>query len=126
MKTLKSERRESPRINQELPLKVAANGYDFSTSTQNISCLGAYCNINKYIPPFTRVMIKLTLPLANGAAVNPCDVECKGVIVRTEDTPAGGFNIAVFFNHIRDEEKKKISQYISQFIPQKSASPQRI
>lgn len=57
------ERRVHPRLDKKLPFKVAANGYDFSTSTQNISCVGAYCQIKKYIPPFTRVSIKLTLPV---------------------------------------------------------------
>ena len=119
IKGKKNERRQHPRIDHELPLKVAANGYDFATSTQNVSCVGAYCQINKYLPPFTRVMIKLTLPTvsANGNK-NSC-VECRGVVVRSEDdAKTGGFNIAVFFNEINAEQRKKISQYISQFLPQ--------
>jgi len=121
MKALKSERRLHPRIDQQLPLKVAANGFDFSTSTQNISCLGAYCNIDKYVPPFTRVLIKLSLPVAARAASRTIPVECHGVIVRTEDAQSGGFNIAIFFNRITDEQRKKITQYINQFLPQESA-----
>ncbi|MBI4981687.1 MAG: hypothetical protein HZC15_00840, partial [Candidatus Omnitrophica bacterium] len=62
------EKRLHPRIDSALPIKVAANGYDFSTTTQNVSCLGAYCTISKYIPPFTKVLIKLTLPIGKSHA----------------------------------------------------------
>lgn len=106
------ERRLHPRIEKEFPVKIAANGYDFVTATQNLSCLGAYCRINKYVPPFTKVSIKLNLP----NATNP-NIECKGVIVRTEDESTGGFNIAIFFNEIKDNQRQKISQYLNQFLP---------
>lgn len=118
----KEERRKYPRIEQRLPLKIVANGYDFVTSTQNISCVGAYCHVEKYVPPFTKIMVKLTLPIAIG---NNHNVECKGVVVRTEDEENGGFNIAVFFNEMNIHQRQKISQYINQFLPQNSSSLKR-
>lgn len=118
IKNKKTERRQHPRIEERLPLKVAANGYDFVTSTLNVSCVGAYCHIDKYIPPFTKVMVKLSLPMAM-AALNGnknANIECKGVVVRSEDENKGGFNIAIFFNDIGDNQRQKISQYISQLL----------
>jgi hypothetical protein len=112
-----AERRIHPRLNQELPFKVGANGYNFSTNTQNISCVGAYCKIKKYIPPFTKVKVKLTFPMKSRIGNGDYTMDCEGVIVRTEDEKKGGFNIAIFFNVIKDEQRKKISQYINQFIP---------
>ena len=120
MKKLSTERRQHPRIDQELPIKVAANGYDFITSTQNISCVGAYCHINKYVPPFTKVMVKLSLPIADFNGSKTYNVDCKGVVVRTEDEHSGGFNVAIFFNQITDSQRKKISEYIRQFLPEDS------
>lgn len=117
MKTIKAERRQYPRLEQQLPLKVIANGYDFVTTTQNVSCVGAYCRIAKYVPPFTKVMVKLSLPVKKDSGSKNYHLECKGVLVRTEDEPGGGFNIAIFFNEIRDDQRKKISEYINQFIP---------
>ncbi len=111
-----SERRIHPRVSQELPFKVAANGYAFSTSTKNISCVGAYCWIKKYIPPFTKVAVKLTLPVKGKAGSKSYCVDCEGVIVRTQDESKGGFNIAIFFNSIKDAQREKISKYINQFI----------
>mgnify|MGYP000897220549 CR=1 FL=1 len=108
------ERRVHPRINQNLPINVVANGYDFVTSTLNLSCLGAYCRIDKYVPPFTRVRIKMELPMARNEKT---PVECDGVIVRSEDEAQGGFNVAIYFNKITDAPRKKITQYINQFLP---------
>lgn len=122
IRNAKGERRQYPRIEERLPLKVAANGYDFATSTLNISCLGAYCCINKYVPPFTRVMIKLTLPIITNNANKNYDVQCQGVVVRTKDADEGGFNIAIFFNEIKNIQRQKISQYINQFLPKESSA----
>jgi hypothetical protein len=52
-----------------------------------------------------------------------CKVESNGVIVRTEDAKSGGFNIAIFFNEIKDEQRQKISRYISQALSDKSPPP---
>lgn len=125
IKHKKTERRQYPRVEQRLPLKIAANGYDFITTTQNISCVGAYCHVDKYIPPFTKIMVKLTMPITSNEGDDRCSVECKGVVVRAEDEKKGGFNIAVFFNQINDSQRQKISQYISKFLPQNPPHPAR-
>ncbi|MFZ2356673.1 MAG: PilZ domain-containing protein [Candidatus Omnitrophota bacterium] len=116
---MKREKRLHPRIAQELPLKIAANGYDFVTSTKNLSCLGAYCRIDKYVPPFTKIAVKFDLPVADyhGLRQN-YNVACNGVIVRSEDDISGGFNVAIFFNEIKDSQRKIIIKYVNQFLPQ--------
>jgi len=116
----RSERRLHPRIDEKLPIDVEANGYDFITTTKNISCLGAYCHIEKYIPPFTKVHTKLSLPVSNETGKKDLRVECDGVVVRTEDAPdKKGFNIAIFFNAINEAQRKRISQYISSILASK-------
>jgi c-di-GMP-binding flagellar brake protein YcgR len=121
------ERRQYPRVKKSLPLKIAADGFDFVTSTQNISCLGAYCHLDKYIPPFTKITVKLTLPMmTDNSERRNFLLECKGVVVRTEDEEKGGFNVAIFFNEIKNPQKEKISQYLSQFIPKEYSSLKRL
>ena len=120
MKAKGSERRQYPRIDQKLPIKIAADGYDFMTSTRNVSCVGAYCHLDKYIPPFTKIAVKLSLPVMSQGKMQNIEVGCNGVIVRSEDEKNGGFNIAVFFNHITESQRKKIAQYVSQFLPKRS------
>ncbi|MDD4979969.1 MAG: PilZ domain-containing protein [Candidatus Omnitrophica bacterium] len=121
-----TERRRYPRIKQALPIKIVANGYDFTTSTQNISCVGAYCCLDKYIPPFTKIAAKVILPITNAKRIENVEVECTGVIVRTEDKENGGFNIAIFFNKITPGQRKKISQYVNQFLPKESCGHKRL
>lgn len=113
-----AERRAHPRLEHKLPFKVAANGYDFSTTTENISCVGAYCRIKKYIPPFTRVAVKLSLPIKTESGKRDRVIDCQGTIVRTIDDKSEGFNIAIFFNRINNPQRKVISEYINQFLPQ--------
>ncbi|RJP28798.1 MAG: PilZ domain-containing protein [Candidatus Omnitrophota bacterium] len=109
------ERRQYPRVTATLPFRVIANGYDFATSTENVSCIGAYCHVDKYIPPFTKVAVDISLPPGNKRLKKNAPLKCTGVIVRTEDDTNGGFKIAIFFNDIKDEQKKKISEYLSHF-----------
>lgn len=120
MKSKKTERRQYPRIEQELPLKIAVDGYGFATSTQNVSCVGAYCHLDKYIPPFTKIAVKVILPIMLGGRIKNIEVECTGVVVRTEDEKKGGFNIAVFFNGIKENQRKKIAKYVNQLLPKSS------
>ncbi|MBM3250526.1 MAG: PilZ domain-containing protein [Candidatus Omnitrophica bacterium] len=116
------ERRKHPRLLQKLPIKIAAGDYDFTTATKNVSCVGTYCSISKYIPPFTKVLVKLSLPIRTKSSSKAYAVECKGVIVRTEDDTKSGFNIAIFFNDIKESQRKIISRYINQFLPSKSSA----
>lgn len=117
IKIRKYERRLHPRIEQKLPFKIAANGYDLVTTTDNISCLGAYCSIDKYIPPFTKIAVKMDMAIVSEGKRQDYSIECNGVIVRVNDDSKGGFNIAIFFNRINDNQRKIISRYVSQFIP---------
>jgi len=106
------ERRIHPRIDHQLPLNVAFNEHAFTTNTQNLSCLGTYCRIDKYIPPFTRVRIKLDLPVNN----EKHNVECDGVVVRSDDDADGTFDIAIYFNRIQDHSRQKLTDYVSQHV----------
>jgi len=120
MKNKDTERRQHPRIQQALPLRIAADGYQFVTNTENVSCVGAYCHLDKYIPPFTKIAVKIILPVKVSDRTKDMNVECNGVVVRTDDEKKGGFNIAVFFNEIKENQQKKIAQYINQFLPKNS------
>lgn len=110
------ERRIHPRVDHNLPINVVANGYDFMTQTKNVSCLGAYCHIDKYVPPFTRVKIKMALPMQSGRVRMEKEVECEGVIVRSEDAPSGGFNVAIYFNRIKEIPRQDLAAYVNQVL----------
>ena len=96
----KTERRRSPRIKRELSLKIKLEDYDVVGQTRDISCIGAYCTVNKYIPPFSLISIILLLPLKIRNRNNIYNVRCQGVVVRTEEDPKSNkeYNIAIYFN----------------------------
>ena len=111
-----TERRKFPRIEKEVALKIRAENCDLVTQTKNISCVGAYCWINRYIPPLTKLSIILLLPHRSESKNGIIKVQCRGVVVRTEKRSPQGFDIAIYFNEINNRNKGKIEKYINQFL----------
>lgn len=107
-----TERRRSPRIEKEIALKIRADNCDIVTQTKNISSLGAYCTVNRYIPPLTKLAIVLMLPLKEKD--NSTQVQCRGVVVRTKNRHPDGFDIAIYFNEINKKNKEKIEKFVKQ------------
>lgn len=108
------EKRKSPRLSKSLPLKVIDSGKGFITETQNISTSGAYCRVNKYIAPLTKLDITLFVPGTNKKKKDH-KVSCRGVVVRTEasNNEDSHYNVAIFFNHIKQADIKIISNYVN-------------
>ena len=112
------ERRRHPRINKRLQFKVKAEDFDAVAETINLSCLGAYCQLNKHIPLMTSLKIVLALPYSDQG--NEFDyVECNGVVVRIEEilseTHLGSvYNTAIYFNEIQESEKEKIADFFEE------------
>ncbi|MCM8762926.1 MAG: PilZ domain-containing protein [Candidatus Omnitrophica bacterium] len=106
MSKRRQERRKYPRINKNLPLSIALKGADFVVETKNISCGGAYCHVDRYIKPLTKLAICINLPDTKR------NIFCKGVVVRTEEAVPTGYNIAIFFNEIDKKDLNVLSNYI--------------
>lgn len=110
------EKRRYPRLETELPLRISIDDYDLATQTENISCIGAYCSINRYVRPLTKLSIILLLPSKRRNRNVTSKIQCKGVVVRTEQKSPRGYNIAIFFNEISQRDKQKIKEYVNQRI----------
>lgn len=121
------ERRKHPRITRKLPLKVKAGTFDLATETQNISLSGICCQVNKYIEPMTKVRITMLLPLKlKNNKTTAKKVNCRGIVVRAE-RPEGQenkYDIAVFFNDMRQPDINIIQRYIENHLqPNPSSAP---
>jgi len=109
------ERRRHPRINQRVPFTLRAEDFDAVTETINMSCLGAYCQLDKHIPLMTGLKIALALP--RGDKKNEIEyAECNGVVVRVEEVVSQShkssvYNTAIYFNEIEESEKEKIASF---------------
>jgi len=111
------EKRRSPRIEKNIPLKIKDGDFDFITETKNISSIGAYCVTDRYIAPLTK--IKITLLLPEGKKNDYQYLNLKGVVVRIEkqnNDLENKYNIAVFFNDINQTNKDKLNSYIQQHL----------
>lgn len=110
-----SERRKHPRVQKRLPLKVKVDSHTIVTETINISASGAYCEIDRYIAPMTRMGLVLLLPIRlknNKTATRR--LSCEGVLVRIEKSGAseGRFSAAIFFTRMKDADVKSINRYV--------------
>ena len=109
------EHRRYPRLDERLQLRLRAENFDVVAKTINLSCLGAYCQLNKHIPLMTSLKIAFTL--SYGDQENGFDyVECNGVVVRVEEVLSESnvdsvFNTAIYFNEIEESEKEKIANF---------------
>ncbi|MCM8779711.1 MAG: PilZ domain-containing protein [Candidatus Omnitrophica bacterium] len=100
------EKRKHPRINKNLPVNVSLQDDDIFTETKNISCGGAYCHVDKYIKPLTKLSIKMKF------SDDSEEISCKGVVVRTQEAVPTGYNIAIFFNEISQDNLNKLKNYV--------------
>lgn len=113
MRQLQTERRNYPRTVKKLPLTISyQQGIKVIATTQNISCSGVYCCVNKPLPLMSKVKIIILLPICNEK------IKCSGVIVRSEPTileqaETAYQNVAIYFTDISDKDKEKIAHYVS-------------
>lgn len=110
------ERRRSPRVEKELPLKIRTEDGDLVTQTKNISCSGVYCSVSRHIPAMTKLSVILLLPMKSARGSKAFKLQCTGVVVRVDQRFPEGFNIAIFFSDISQQDKNKLSKYIAQYV----------
>ncbi len=107
------EKRRHLRVRKNLPITIKHNGFDVVTETKNISCAGAYCQVDRYIPPFTKVKTTISLPAATNNQSQY--INCQGVVVRVEKENNDLemlYNIAIYFNEISKANMQKINSFV--------------
>lgn len=106
------EKRISPRIKKALSLLIKSDDADFVTETKDISYTGAYCHVDRNIKLLIRLSIHMNLPDGE-------EIRCHGVVVRVEEAVPTGYNIAIFFNEIDDDNREKLARFINQHVSHK-------
>lgn len=109
------DRRKAARISTNIAIKLKDKDVDFVTETKNVSCIGAYCQIDTYLPLLTKLKITLLIPRSkNSKTAKP--IICEGTVVRIERCPNGveqnRYNIAIYFNQISKSDMKLIDNYV--------------
>ncbi|MBF0123042.1 MAG: PilZ domain-containing protein [Candidatus Omnitrophica bacterium] len=108
------ERRQHPRVANNVPVKISCPLADFVTQTQNISCSGTYCRVDKYLEPMTKLGITLLLPIKKSGKVVTKKVACNGVVVRSENIPNNKeFYTAIFFHDIHPKDSQTLAEFVA-------------
>lgn len=111
------ERRKDPRFFGNIPLKISGDDFDLVTESKNLSRSGAYCRVNQYIEPMTKLKIQFLLPFRRNDRTVTKKISCGAVIVRTESEPTkGGYNVAIFFNDIQARDIATLTEYVNNML----------
>ena len=113
------ERRRHPRLENHIPLKICSDDFDVVTETKNLSSSGAYCRVNKYLEPMTKLKIHLLLPFKKYNKSVIKKISCEGVVVRSESVPGDQyFNVAIYFSDITPKDVNCLNDYINSVLDQ--------
>ncbi len=111
------ERRKDPRFFGSVPVKISGDDFDLVTETKNLSRSGAYCRVNQYIEPMTKLKVQFLLPIKRNDKIVTKKISCGAVIVRTESDPVNGaYNVAVFFNDIQPRDVTILTEYVAHML----------
>ena len=112
-----TERREDPRLKNNIPIKIFQEDGDLVTETQNISRSGVYCCVNRYIAPMTKLKVHLLLSIPPKGKNTVKKISCHGIVVRSEPLlDSGQYHIAVFFNDITPKESEYLMDYVNTYL----------
>lgn len=109
-----SEKRKFPRASGNIPVKICQGDGDIVTETVNISRAGAYCKIDRYIEPMTKLKVSFLLPGLKGSGNIGKKISCEGVVVRVQEIyQQKAYNLAIFFNDLNQRDAESISDYVN-------------
>ena len=118
-KKFEQDRRKHPRLASNVPVKISQEDGDVVTETANISSSGAYCRVERYIEPMSKMKICLLIPIKKGMKNSTKKINCEGVVVRADTVPGQSyFNIAIFFSDISRRDADTIADYVSSCLEQ--------
>ena len=122
-----NDRRRDPRFYGSIPLKISGEDFDLVTETKNLSKSGAYCRVNQYIEPMTKLKVQFLLPFKRKDRTVNKKISCGAVIVRTESEPSNGaYNVAIFFNDIQARDAETLTDYVTNMLNEQGEAKDRL
>ena len=106
------ERRQAPRVAERVALAMTEANVLLQAETKNLSASGAYCTVDRFIAPMTKLELQFELPIGARRAT----IRCSGVVVRVDPVVANAqrahYNMAIFFTGLSDRERSVIEQFV--------------
>lgn len=111
---MSQERRRAPRIAERVALTISDAGPALSAETKNLSASGAYCTLDRFIAPMTKLALQFELPLG----AKRVQIRCTGVVVRVDavvsDADHGRYHVAIFFSDLSERDRASIGRFVQQ------------
>ncbi|MDP8289514.1 MAG: PilZ domain-containing protein [Candidatus Susulua stagnicola] len=113
------EKRQSPRVERLLPIKLSISDFDVLTETTNISTSGAYFPVSRPLELMTKLNVILLIPIKKNKTKTIEKVNCTGIIVRceiVEENIKHPYRAAMYFSDLTDRNRKVLRSYINPFL----------
>ena len=113
------EKRQCPRVEKILPIKLSVSDFDVLTETTNISTSGAYFPVGKPLELMTKLNVVLLVPIKKSRNKTIKKISCTGIVVRCE---IAGENIkypyrtAMYFSDLSDRDRKILRIFVNPFL----------
>lgn len=108
------ERRVAPRVDERIPVSLTDAGTELSTTTLNLSASGAYCVLDHFIAPMSKLEVRFELP----QGTRRIRIQCTGVVVRVDPMVAEGqrasYRTAIFFTELAERDRGRIGRFVTQ------------
>ena len=118
---MRQERRGAPRVPEQLSCSLTDDGGAITAETKNISTAGAYCLLDRFIAPMTKLQLDFLLP----TMPKPARIRCAGVVVRAEPVAAtadrGAYHIAILFQDMPERDRAAIASFVRQRLAARAA-----
>lgn len=114
---MKREKRRAPRAKAAIPLEICSDKDVFEVFTRDISMVGTYLTLDRFIPLNTKLKVTILLPGGGrGGETKPEKVTCCGIVVRNEEIEEAGertrYGVAIHFTDFTREDKEKLAAYL--------------
>ena len=113
MTTMTRERRHEPRVAERVPLAIRDASTELATETNNLSASGAYCTLDRFIAPMSKLQLRFELPSQGHRSTS---IRCAGVVVRVEpvisNPQQGCYRVAVLFTELAERDREAIGRFV--------------
>lgn len=110
------EKRQCPRVEKILPIKLSVSDFDVLTETNNISASGAYFPVDRPLELMTKLNVVLLIPIKKNKSRVIEKINCIGVIVRceiAEENVKHPYRAAMYFSDLSDRNRKILRNFVN-------------
>ncbi|MDD5348461.1 MAG: PilZ domain-containing protein [Candidatus Omnitrophica bacterium] len=112
-----NEKRKEHRFRALLPMRIVHGNKEIVATTENISRLGTYVEVNRELHPGATVDLVIMLPASAKDPSLTGEIRCKGNVFRCaqirESVTGKYYGVGIFFTvFAEDRDRDKLSRYI--------------